>query len=251
MPLHDWTRVEAGTFHGFHLAWIAALRAQLNSGLLPSEYYADAEQVVRPFSADVLTLHSPAVLPSLASPDTAVLETRPVASRQLAFRRRPPRPRQRRVVVRHVSGHRVVALIEIVSPANKDRAESVADFVSKAAGAVRAGVHVLVADVFPPGRHDPHGIAAAVARELRDPDDADTPPGDVTLSPEEPLCFTSFEAGEVVGVFWEPRAVGADLPTLPLFLAPGRYVNLPLGGSYARAFDETPRIWRDVLQPPA
>ena len=26
MPIHDWTRVKAGTFHDFHLAWIAEMR---------------------------------------------------------------------------------------------------------------------------------------------------------------------------------------------------------------------------------
>ena len=35
MVLHDWTRVSVGVFHGFHLAWIAAIRAQLDGELLP------------------------------------------------------------------------------------------------------------------------------------------------------------------------------------------------------------------------
>jgi hypothetical protein len=26
MPIHDWTRVDAGIFHDFHLAWIAEIR---------------------------------------------------------------------------------------------------------------------------------------------------------------------------------------------------------------------------------
>ena len=40
MPVHDWNRVTAGTFHDFHLAWIAELRRALNGGLLPQGYYA-------------------------------------------------------------------------------------------------------------------------------------------------------------------------------------------------------------------
>ena len=35
MPVHDWTRVAAGTFHDFHQAWIVALSHALNAGLLP------------------------------------------------------------------------------------------------------------------------------------------------------------------------------------------------------------------------
>src|SRR5205085_12427203 len=56
MPIHDWSRVNAGTFHDFHLAWIAELRRVLNGGLLPAGYYALAEQVAGEVAPDVLTL---------------------------------------------------------------------------------------------------------------------------------------------------------------------------------------------------
>ncbi len=56
MPIHDWTRVSAGTFHDFHTAWIAELRRALNGGVLPEGYYAMAEQVANQVIPDVLTL---------------------------------------------------------------------------------------------------------------------------------------------------------------------------------------------------
>jgi hypothetical protein len=40
MPVHDWTLVEDGIFHDFHVGWIAQLRTALNNGLLPPGYYA-------------------------------------------------------------------------------------------------------------------------------------------------------------------------------------------------------------------
>ena len=40
MPLHDWTRIDAGMFHAFHLHWIVALTDSLNAGILPADYYA-------------------------------------------------------------------------------------------------------------------------------------------------------------------------------------------------------------------
>jgi hypothetical protein len=43
MPVHDWTRVDHGTFHDFHTRWIAHLTEALNGGLLPAGYYAMAE----------------------------------------------------------------------------------------------------------------------------------------------------------------------------------------------------------------
>lgn len=33
MPIHDWTRVEAGDFHHFHQRWIQDIAAALNTGL--------------------------------------------------------------------------------------------------------------------------------------------------------------------------------------------------------------------------
>ena len=58
MPIHDWTRVDAGIFHHFHQRWIGALTDVLNQRLLPSEYYALAEQQGAGFEPDVLTLKS-------------------------------------------------------------------------------------------------------------------------------------------------------------------------------------------------
>jgi hypothetical protein len=40
MPLHDWTCVDAGIFHAFHVAWVPEIQGILNDGLLPEGYYA-------------------------------------------------------------------------------------------------------------------------------------------------------------------------------------------------------------------
>lgn len=56
MPMHDWTRVEAGIFHAFHHGWIQEIARILNQGLLPSDYYALPEQQAAGFGPDVLTL---------------------------------------------------------------------------------------------------------------------------------------------------------------------------------------------------
>jgi hypothetical protein len=44
MPVHDWTRVDAGIFHHFHHDWITEIARALNRGILPPDYYALAEQ---------------------------------------------------------------------------------------------------------------------------------------------------------------------------------------------------------------
>ena len=47
MPTHDWTRVDAGLFHAFHQTWIVTLSRALNSGVLPSGYFALPEQSIQ------------------------------------------------------------------------------------------------------------------------------------------------------------------------------------------------------------
>jgi hypothetical protein len=56
MPIHDWTRVDAGLFHAFHQAWIVHLCDALNAGGLQPEYFALTEQLIRGPIPDVLTL---------------------------------------------------------------------------------------------------------------------------------------------------------------------------------------------------
>src|SRR5437773_6286565 len=115
MPVHDWRRVSAGTFHDFHLSWIAELRKSLNSGLLPDGYYAQAEQVVGRVVPDVLTLQmARGDEPSEADGDgvATMPRTRIVSHVEVD----PYVLRQRSVAIRSRKKDRLIALIEIVSP---------------------------------------------------------------------------------------------------------------------------------------
>lgn len=59
MPIHDWTKVIAAVFHDFHQTWLVEIKRALNDGLLPSPYYALAEQVAGEYGPDVLALEGP------------------------------------------------------------------------------------------------------------------------------------------------------------------------------------------------
>ena len=163
MPIHDWTRVNAGTFHDFHSGWIIHLRDALNSGILPRGYYAMAEQHAGEIIPDVLTL-SPSRPPVPEMPPgrlLAVAEAPPRVSVEMRPEPNATYVRARRTLaIRHTSGHRVVAMIEIVSPANKDRSATVRDFVHKAVSALQREIHLLVVDLFPPGRSTPTASTA-------------------------------------------------------------------------------------------
>ena len=117
MPTHDWKKVDAGIYHAFHHNWITAIGQVLNAGRLPDDYYALPEQIAAGFGPDVLTLQ---VQPPSSSLDVGTAtrprpRTRFIAETATEFYRR----KKSSIVIRHVSGDRMVALLEIVSPGNK------------------------------------------------------------------------------------------------------------------------------------
>lgn len=244
MPVHDWSRVGAGTFHDFHVAWTIEMRNVLNERVLPSGYYAMAEQIAGPVGPDVLTLQT-----AEADGDEPTAGTSgPVAVAAL-----PPRVRyiavaehdaylakQKAVAIRHQSGDKVVALIEIVSPGNKASRRDLKAFVDKAITALGQGYHLLILDLHRPGRRDPAGIHGAIWEALGEK--PYEPPADA------PLTLVAYSAAQPKTAYIEPLAVGGILPDMPLFLEPGEYVNVPLEETYQAAWRGMPRRWKHVLE---
>lgn len=256
MPVHDWTRVDAGIFHAFHFTWMGQLQATMNGGRLPPDFYALVEQHATEESkdagrwvADLLTLYGGSsrddLTPLPFSPGGLALADAPPKARHRASLAPDYRLLRRTLAIRHVSEHRLVAAVETVSPGNKDRLQHVEQLASKIAAFLEAGVHVLLVDLFPPGPCDPRGMHGAVGRWVTDAGVPCEPP------PEEPLTLASYRAAESPEAFFEHLRVGQPLPDMPLFLDPGHYVDVPLEMTYAAAFAGMPQFWREVLERPA
>lgn len=247
MPMHDWTKVEAGIFHAFHHEWISEISRALNGGLLPASYYALPEQVAAGFGPDVLTLQGTPPENSHGGEEPGVggqataLRTRPqtrfTAQSDAEFYRR----RKSSVAVRHISRDRMVAMIEIVSPGNKSNRHALQAFVDKACELLEHRIHLLILDPFPPGPRDPSGIHAAIWEQIQD--NPFQPPTD------QPLTLVAYECGDVTRAYLEPVAVGRTLPEMPLFLEPDGCVMVPLETTYETAFAVMPRRWKVVLEP--
>src|SRR5215203_5404859 len=108
MPVHDWSKVEAGVFHDFHHELITAVKHTLNSGVLPEGYYAMADQVVGPGHPDVVGLQRrpPANNAPTASGagQAAALLAAPTVHHEDAADPKRRVARRKRVSVRHVTG---------------------------------------------------------------------------------------------------------------------------------------------------
>jgi hypothetical protein len=245
MPVHDWSRVPAGFFHDVHHAWIEELKRALNGGVLPPDYYAMAEPFAGGFGPDVITLQggdggdstgSAGNGPgrgglALAEPRIAV-----TAETEMEFYRR----KQSSVAVRHVSDDRVVAIVEVVSPANKNNRVGIEPFVRKAAALLSGGVHLLLLDLLPPGPRDPRGTHSLIWEHVA---------GAEPSPPERPLTLAAYEADLALRAYVVPVAVGDPLPEMPLFLEPRGCVEVPLEATYASAVAVFPRRWRHLLEP--
>jgi hypothetical protein len=245
MPVHDWSRVEAGTFHDFHSSWIIHLKERLNAGFLPREYYAMAEQHTSLRVPDIITLHAPDILtgrpPLTGNGGVALIEAPPRISRRLVADAELSYTAMRRtLVVRHISGHRLVAMIEIVSPGNKDRESSVAQLAEKIEMALRTGVHVLLVDLFRPGKHDPQGIHGAAWRAF-DAQEYDLPR-------DRPLTLASYLAGQIPEALLEHVRFGEELPEMPLFIEYLAHIRVPLEPTYSAAYHGMPEYYRAILE---
>src|SRR5262245_21600472 len=174
MPLHDWTCVDEDVFQAFHTAWIIRLSAALNQGMMPTAYYALAEQHGSQLGADVLRLQGPSKCATA----------------------------RRTLSIRQLGDHRLVAMLEVIAPANKARASDVQEFLDKAESALGCGVHLLLVDLLPPGPHDPRGLPVALWERFS---------GSAELPPGEAVTLASFIAAKQPQVHLEHVAVGAPL----------------------------------------
>lgn len=224
MPIHDWTRVTAGTFHDFLRGWQFDLRRALNKHILPPGYYALAERRNAPQT------------------ETKASQVRPFPESESGARAASAHNADR-IAVRDEAG-RVVAIIEVVSPGNKDTRHAIASFVRKAVDFLHNGINLVVIDLFPPTPRDPDGVHRAIWNELTDEPFAERPAN-------KPLTVAGYDAGVPLVAYVDSVAVGDALPDVALFLAPGWYVNIPLDATYNRSWDETPQPIRALVAPAA
>lgn len=241
MPIHDWTRVDAGTFHYFHQRWISALCDTLNTGGLPDGFFAMAEQIVGGPQPDVVALQATSPRKSSPRPNRATpIATAPRARFVQQAEMEKYASKADRIVVKHARGQ-VIALIEIVSPGNKGSRHALRAFVEKMAALLDQGIHLLVVDLFPPSVRDPQGIHKAIWDEITDEP--------FELPVDKKLTTVAYSAGGVKVAYVEPIAVGDVLPDMPLFLEPGSHVPVALEATYQATWNVFPEELRELLAP--
>ena len=238
MPLRDHFRPpvsKKSSWEGFHAMWPARIVQQLRK-LLPPGFVAEPR------------VH----LGTLMEIDIGALESgeaprTPVASENgkggvataawtdsspaVAVETDPPDEYEYEVRVFDVERNRqLVAAIEFVSPANKDRPEARDSFVAKCAALLRKGVAVSVVDLVTIRRFN---LYAQLMTFVGHPDPV--------MTVEEPPIYVASCRWITKGTrarleSWpQPLTIGQPLPKLPLWLADALVIPLDLEQSYEQA----------------
>jgi Protein of unknown function (DUF4058) len=233
MPLLDHFRSplrDDWPWDGVHANWATKIADQLNAGPLPPDYHA-ISLVKRggQVEIDVATLQRESgsaeggagAATAVWSPPQPAVSTPVDFDEQDVFEIR---------VLQHFGGARLRAAIELISPANKDRPGSRRAFVTKCASYLSQGVSLVLIDVVTERLANLH---AEFVQFLGVNGEApwQSPTNLYTAS----YRVVAADGGRRLEIWREPLAVGAPLPTMPLWIDAERSVPVPLEDSYMAA----------------
>ncbi len=227
MPLHDWS--ERAEWEGVHIYWMGDI-AQWLKPRLPKGY--------RPVIATSPFAH---VGVSLGKPDVSVLNTSPAAPQEALEESTAigddMQPDFETIATTLEEDHtlliqkenRLVAAIEIVSPANKDRPERRDQYSSRYLGYIRAGVHLLLIDVH--SRPFQFSFPQRIATELKLDRPALPTPHAVSYQVGSAAPF----GGRFLAVWQRALQIGAPIPSITLAITDRDRVVIDLESTYMEA----------------
>jgi Protein of unknown function (DUF4058) len=214
-------------WEGFHSFWANAIVARLNDALLPTEYFAIAHiKFGKQVEIDVATLEEDQVGEASQNGGIATAVYAPPRA-SLSFAVDFSDVDTIEIEVRKEGGLQLVAAIELVSPANKDRPTHRQAFVRKCATYLQEGVGVIIVDVVTERSGNLH---AELIEEL-------APAVTIDLNEDDALYAVAYRAqpAHQVEAWPERLQLGDALPTLPLWLSDVLAVPVDLESSYLAA----------------
>jgi hypothetical protein len=242
MPLRDHFSPpvsQRASWEGFHGQWPAMIVQRLNP-VLPAGYAAEPRVHLGPFfEIDVSAFeHNQTPTAPPAAGDRGGLATaswnaaRPLLDIEADW---PDQYEYEVLVFDQERDRRLVAAVELVSPANKDRPESRRALVGKCAALLRQGVSISLVDLVTVRRFNLYAELLEWIGQ-HDPSLGEAPPPTYAVS----LRFQKPSRRTRLQTWPYPLVVGQPLPILPLWLSPDCSVPLDLEASY----EDTSRLLR-------
>ena len=241
MPLRDHFHPpvsKRASWEGFHGQWPAMIVQHLVR-VLPDGYVAEPRVHLGPyFEIDVSTFaDTSSEGRSAPAPDGGVATVPWTASRP-TFEVEADWPDQYEyevLIFDQERERRLVAAVELVSPANKDRPESRRALITKCAALLQQRVAIAIVDLVTI-RHFNLGAELLDWIGQHDPNLGDEPPSIYAVA----MRFRRPAPRSVLQTWPHALVLGQPLPTLPLWLAPDLAVPLELEASY----EDTCRVLR-------
>lgn len=226
-PLHLW--------ESFHSVWANAIVERLNQ-LLPPHYFAAVQvHLGTKVEADVAEFEREQHWQeSTNGPGDGVATTTwaPPAATAVLDAVFPDSIEVR--VIDSRADALVVAVVELVSPRNKDRAEARQALAAKCAAYLQRGLGLMVADIVTTRQAD---LYADLVQLLRQPESDELLAG-ATLHAAAYRPIRRQEKNQI-DVWLTPLAIGRSLPLLPLALRGGGCVPLDLEATYTTACERS------------
>lgn len=231
-PLHKWP--------GFHGQWSACIAAELNRRL-PKQFVAESPLYAGwAVAADVAEL-DPAPLDGSRNGQPAdagvglALATEVYAPPAATVSIPAAFPDELLVEVREFDeGRRLLAVVEIVSPANKKEADERTRFAAKCLSVLDKGIGLVVVDVVTDRHANLHNRMVELAGHDPSAAMADAP---------ATYCVAyrpvSRDRETFIDQWHHPLAVGAPLPVVPLYLKGYGCVRLDLEATYREACERS------------
>ena len=243
MPLRDHFRPPLDDFTSwdlFHGQWPAMIVMSLERSLPPRYYAGPRVHVGTVAEIDIGTFEEKHAMGASWSPRngnggaaTAVLApSEPTLSITTDF---PDLPEYEVRVFDKDRGRRLVAAIEIVSPANKDRPEHRRAFVAKCAALLQQRVSVTIVDVVTIRNFNLYADLLDLIGQS-DPGLQPAPPATYAAA----IRSINAEDRWRLDIWSHALVVGQPLPTLPLWLDDALHVPLEL----EKCYEETCRVLR-------
>jgi hypothetical protein len=248
MPLYDHFHRPLSETHqwvSFHTQWGSCIAANLNRRL-PKRFLAEAPFSLGLFaSADVAEVdqspkggNGPAsgLVPAGAGGGVGVavepvLYTPPETDLTMAA----DFPEDILVEIRDLHRARqVLAVVELVSPGNKDDEEARESFAGKCLSYLAKGIGLVVIDIVSDRLANLHNVLARLAKQ-----DAK-----LRMAGDPPLYATAYRPAhrnkeDLIDLWTWPLAVGSPLPAVPLALKGFGCVRLDLEATYAEACERS------------
>ncbi|MGP0065482.1 MAG: DUF4058 family protein [Isosphaeraceae bacterium] len=235
MPLRDHFQqpiFPSRAWESFHTQWAGSLAAQLNA-TLPRRFFAEAHvHLGNQVEADVAEFEGLDESEQMPDDDTGGGVAVEVWAPPIATATMPAEfPDDIEVRVRdEFLDTRVVAVVELVSPGNKDRPEKRLAFADKSAAYLQRGIGLITLDIVTSRQFNLHNeLVSRLGLDSR-----------FTMPEEDYIYAVAYRPirrgnANLIDIWQNALSVGEQLPILPLSLKGFRPVPLELEAAYEEA----------------